>query len=135
MNFMIWALVFSVEMIPEWQDGTEICARRKYFFLWFHHQYLVLWSSILKFFKSYHISVIINHGKYVIFYSTLFFYVLRLFFWVDINKEGIDKLYYYSRITNIYIQMSCNDIVNNDIFQYQYLPQSYGKIWISMILK
>ena len=52
---------------------------KKYFLPQLHHQNLVLWLSIINFLKSYHISLIINHGRDVIFYSKVIFLVLGIF--------------------------------------------------------
>ena len=61
---------------------------RNYFLPQFHRQILLLKSSILNFLKLYHISVIINTERYIIFYSKMCFCVLGLFVWkIEIRQE------------------------------------------------
>ena len=53
-------------------------------------------------------------------------WVIRL---VDINKSGMEKVFYYSRMTNISIIKSSSDIDNKELFPVS--GSSSQKVWIS----
>ena len=54
---------------------------------------------------------------------------LRTLQFADSNKAGMDKVFYYSRMTKIYIIKSSNDIDNKELFPIS--SSSSQKVWKS----
>ena len=113
-SFTIETLAYLAEMRLEWLDiswgYTETCGCRKFFnpiYSLLNSSVSVLITNSLKQLVTF---MTISHGKGDMYFSILFFTCLTVLRLADSNLAGMDKFYYYSRMTKHCIEKTIYDI-------------------------